>query len=67
MRNDPVELLQGDARERARWLAARTGLDTTAIWEWGVIERMSSGLVCTKIDMQPAGHEFLTAAEHVAG
>lgn len=66
MRGDPVELLQGDARERARWLAARTGLDATAIWEWGVIERMSSGLLCTKIDLQPLGREMFAAAEHVA-
>ena len=66
MRGGPVELLQGDARERARWLAARTGLDATAIWEWGVIERMSSGLLCTKIDLQPLGREMFAAAEHVA-
>lgn len=44
MRGDPVELLDGDPRQRARWLAARTGHDATAIWEWGVIERVASGL-----------------------
>lgn len=38
MRGDPVELLEADPRERARWLAARTALDATAIWEWGVID-----------------------------
>lgn len=31
MREDPLELLHGDPRERARWLAARTGLDASAI------------------------------------
>ena len=40
MRGDPVELLGGDPVDRARWLAARTGLDLVAIWEWGVVERL---------------------------
>jgi streptomycin 6-kinase len=44
MRGDPVELLGGDPVDRARWLAARTGLDLVAIWEWGVVERLSTGL-----------------------
>jgi streptomycin 6-kinase len=34
MRGDPVELLAGDPFEQARWLAARTGLDPVATWEW---------------------------------
>lgn len=55
MREDPVELLRGDPHERARWLGARTGLDATAIWEWGVVERVSTGLLCTTICLQPAG------------
>jgi streptomycin 6-kinase len=67
MRGDPVELLDGDPRERARWLAARTGLDVTAIWEWGVIERLSSGLHCEEIGLQPLGRQTLSAANAVAG
>jgi streptomycin 6-kinase len=67
MRGDPVELLDGDPRERARWLAARTGLDATAIWEWGVIERASTGLHCEEIEFQPLGRQTLSAAEAVAG
>lgn len=66
MRGDPVELLQGDPMDRARWLARRTGLDATAIWEWGAVERVSSGLLCTKLGMQPVAGEFLAAAEHAA-
>ena len=66
MREDPLELRQGDERERARWLAARTGLDATAIWEWGVIERVSTGLLCTEIDLQPVGREMLSVADRVA-
>ncbi len=66
MREDPLELLAGDPRERARWLARRCGLDATAIWEWGAVERISTGLLCTKVDLQPVGREMLAAAEHVA-
>ena len=39
MREDPLD---GDLRERALWLAERTGLDADAIWEWGVVERASA-------------------------
>lgn len=67
MREDPLELLDGDPRERARRLARRTGLDSDAIWEWGVTERVSTGLLCTKIGLQPAGREMLAAAGRVAG
>jgi streptomycin 6-kinase len=67
MRGDPVELLGGDPVDRARWLAARTGLDLAAIWEWGVVERLSSGLLCTRIHLQPLGRDTLAAAEAVAG
>ena len=67
MRGDPVELLQGDPHERARRLAARTGLSATATWEWGVIERVASGLHCTAIDLQPLGRQTLAAADAVSG
>ena len=63
MREDPLD---GDLRERARWLAARSGLDAVAIWEWGVVERVSTGLLCTQVDLQPVGREMLAAAEAVA-
>jgi len=66
MREDPVELLHGDPHQRARWLAARCGLDATAIWQWGVVERVSTGLLCTRIGLQPVGREMLAAADQVA-
>ncbi len=66
MREDPVDLLAGDPFERARWLAARSGLDVTAIWEWGVAERVSTGLLCTRVDLQPVGRQMLAAADFVA-
>ncbi len=66
MREDPVELRHGDPRERARWLARRCGLDAVAIWEWGVAERVSTGLLCTRIGLQPAGREMLATADYVS-
>jgi streptomycin 6-kinase len=67
MREDPVELMRsGDPHERARFLAGRTGLDVVAIWEWGVVERVATGLCCTSIGLQPAGREMLAAADLVA-
>ena len=67
MREDPVELLDGDPQRRARWLAARTGLDATAIWEWGVVERVSTGLLGTAVGLQPVAGEMLAAADRLAG
>jgi len=66
MREDPAELLDGDPHERARWLALRSGLDATAIWEWGVVERVATGLLGTKVDLQPAAREMLAVADLVA-
>ena len=67
MREDPLELLEGDPHERARWLAARTGLDPTAIWEWGVVERVSTGLLGTKVGLQPIARQMLAVADRLAG
>jgi streptomycin 6-kinase len=66
MREDPAELLAGDPRARARWLAARCGLDATAVWEWGAAERVSTGLLLTGIGLQPVGRQMLAAADRVA-
>ncbi|MGO9165112.1 MAG: hypothetical protein ACLP7J_31165 [Streptosporangiaceae bacterium] len=66
IREEPVELLSGDPRAQAHWLAARCGLDATAICEWGVAERASTGLLCTRIGLQPVGREMLATADRVA-
>ena len=66
MREDPLDLLAGDPHERARWLAARTDLDSTTIWEWGVVERVSTGLLCTRVGLQPVGGQMLAVADRVA-
>ncbi len=67
MREDPLELLDGDPVARAEQLADWTGLDATAIWEWGVVERVSTGLLATLVGLQPVASEMLRAAEAVAG
>jgi streptomycin 6-kinase len=67
MREDPLELMASDPYERARWLAHRCGLDPVAIWEWGVVERVSTGLIGTQVGLQPVAGEMLAAAETIAG
>ena len=67
MREDPVELMAGDPRARSRWLARRCGLDAAAIWEWGVVERVSTGLLLTRVGLQPVGREMLAAADYICG
>lgn len=71
LREDPDELLvdidAGDPQRRARWLADRTGTDVTAIWEWGLAERVSTGLLCVRVGLQPVGTQMLEAADRLAG
>jgi len=66
MREDPVELTAGNPIDRAHALARRTNLDPVAIWEWGVVERVSTGLLATQIELQPVGREMLQAADAIA-
>jgi streptomycin 6-kinase len=63
MREDPLD---GDLQQRARWLAEQTGLDENAIWEWGVVERVSTGLLGTRVGLQPVACQMLAAADRVA-
>ena len=44
-------------------LAGLTGTDATAIWEWGFVERVSTGLLCTKHEIQPEGARMLAIAD----
>lgn len=67
MRDWSGELLAGDAlalgHARAARLADLTGADPQAIWEWGVVERMSTGLLATKLGYQPMGREMLAVSD----
>ncbi len=66
MREDPLDLPDDDPHKRARWLAARTGLNATSIWEWGVVERVSTGLLGTKVGLQPVARQMLAVADRLA-
>ena len=55
MREDSLDLMDGDPQERARMLAARCHKDGTAVWEWGGAERVSTVLLLTRLDLQPIG------------
>jgi len=62
MRNAPGD---DDLHERADWLAAATGCDRNAIWEWGTAERVLSGMWCRIVGNQPHGDLQLADAERL--
>jgi streptomycin 6-kinase len=66
LREDPDEPLATDPMVTARWMAKRHRRDATAIFEWGVVERVSTGLVATQIDLQPVGRQMLLLADRLA-
>lgn len=55
-----------DLHARAERLAALTGVDAVAIWEWGTIHRVISGLYSRKIGLQPFGDLLLAQADRLA-
>lgn len=62
--NDP--LLDGDTarlvRDRASLLADRCGVDPQIVWEWGFIERVSTGLASLRDFDDDNGAKFLEVA-----
>jgi streptomycin 6-kinase len=54
-----------DLHARAKRLAARTGVDAIAIWEWGTIHRVIGGLYSRKIGFQPFGDLLLAEADRL--
>ncbi|TCC03865.1 aminoglycoside phosphotransferase family protein [Kribbella soli] len=57
--------LGDDLHARAKRLAAHTGVDATAIWEWGTIHRVVSGLRSRQIGFQPFGDLLLAEADRL--
>ena len=51
------------ARRYCALLSAQTGIEETAIWEWGFLERVSSGLYCLELGIEEMGRPFLQTAE----
>jgi streptomycin 6-kinase len=58
--------MHGHPDDRANWLAARSGRDAVAIREWGIVERLSTGLLCVEIGLEPVGRQMLAAAEYLS-
>lgn len=69
MRDWSHELLAGDTvrrgRARCELLAELSGVDERAIWQWGFIERVSTGLVMLEIGMKSEGSEALAVADRL--
>jgi streptomycin 6-kinase len=67
MREWSRELLDGDVkrlgRDRCAYLSRLTGVDPRAIWEWGFIERVSTGLLAIRVGADRMGREMLDVAE----
>ncbi len=57
--------LGDDLRVRTERLASRTGVDATAIWEWGTIHRVVSGVYACSIGFQPFGDLLLAEADRL--
>jgi streptomycin 6-kinase len=70
MRGWSQELLKGDtwclARQRCSLLSELTGVDVQPIWEWGLIERVSTGLLALQVGREALGNEMLAVAERLA-
>jgi streptomycin 6-kinase len=67
MREWSGELLDGDpvrlGRERCAYLGRLTGVHPRGIWEWGFVERVSTGLLATRVGADRMGREMLGVAE----
>lgn len=63
--NDP--LLAGDVLalglQRLRFLSQLTGIAPAPIWEWGFIERISTGLFFKQLGHEAVGAQYLAVAE----
>lgn len=57
--------LGDDLWARTERLASRTGVDATAIWEWGTIHRVFSGVYACSIGFQPFGELLLAEADRL--
>ena len=59
--DDPRSL----ARRYCRLFADGSGLDETAIWEWGFLERVSTGLYLLSLGALELGRPLLDTAEQL--
>jgi len=54
-------------RERAEHLAKQSGLEVQPIWEWGFVERVTTGLYLLDLGALDEGRAFLEVAEQWIG
>lgn len=57
--------LGDDLRTRTERVASRTGVDATAVWEWGTVHRVVSGVYACSIGFQPFGDLLLAEADRL--
>ncbi len=57
----------GRARRYARLVADRCGLDPQAVWEWGFLERVTTGLYLLDLGAPDLAAPFLESAELLVG
>jgi streptomycin 6-kinase len=57
--------LGDDLWARTERLASRAGVDATAIWEWGTIHRVVSGVYACSVGFQPFGDLLLAEADRL--
>jgi streptomycin 6-kinase len=61
------ELLAGDAVqpgwERCAFLASLSGVAAQPIWQWGFVERVSTGLLALKVGAEAIGRDMLEVAD----
>jgi streptomycin 6-kinase len=67
MREWGAELLAGDplalGRRRCHLLSRLTGVEPEPIWQWGFVERVSTGLLLLKLGLDAVAQEFLAVAD----
>lgn len=59
----PMREWSGDLHERCAWLSRLTGVDPQPIWEWGFVERVSTGLLALDVGREQLGREMLAVAD----
>ncbi len=45
--------------------AARTGIDETAIWQWGYLERVTTGMFVASLGDEPLARRFFDSASRL--
>jgi streptomycin 6-kinase len=54
------------ARAHCATLGALAGADAEAVWEWGLLERVSTGLVLVRVGREELARDMLAVAELIA-